>query len=171
MLEIEVKSPCSDLKPVEQRLKEMGATFIEERMEEDTYFDHPCRDFGETDEALRLRRVDGELTLTYKGERIGEETKIREELSTGVGTGACGQILKSLGFSEVGTVIKNRKIYLVDDIEVCLDTVQNLGTFVELEISGEDPGKERKRLFQMMELLGLEENVRLSYLELLMRTE
>lgn len=168
MLEIELKCPCADPRTVERKLKEEGAEFIEQREEVDTYFNHPCRDFMDTDEALRLRRVDDRVVLTYKGERIDEETKTRREVSAVVEGGDCRRILESLGFSKGGTVVKNRRVYRLEGVEICVDAVQDLGTFVELEVRGGDMDRGRGALFDMMERLGLEDTERLSYLELLM---
>ncbi len=53
ILEIEVKAYANRLARVEEKLKEMGAVFIAVVCEKDTYFNHPDRNFAETDEALR----------------------------------------------------------------------------------------------------------------------
>ncbi|MEM4524643.1 MAG: class IV adenylate cyclase, partial [Archaeoglobaceae archaeon] len=56
------------------------ARFLEEKEEFDLYFSHPCRDFAETDEALRIR-VEKKIKMTYKGPKVDEETKTREEVN------------------------------------------------------------------------------------------
>ena len=45
----------------------------------DTYYNHPSRDFAETREALRIRRVDGVPMVTYKGTKLPGEVKARRE--------------------------------------------------------------------------------------------
>ena len=57
MLEIEVKAELDDRRRVESELRHLGARARGERRQVDLYFAHPCRDFGKTDEALRLRLV------------------------------------------------------------------------------------------------------------------
>ncbi|MCU0862079.1 MAG: CYTH domain-containing protein, partial [Methanomassiliicoccales archaeon] len=56
MLEIEVKAPCPDLAGLEARLRSMGARDFGRMLQSDVYYSHPGRDFGETDEALRVRQ-------------------------------------------------------------------------------------------------------------------
>ena len=79
ILEIEVKAYCDDFPEVRMRLEASGAHFLESRVEEDLYFNHPSRDFGKTDEALRLRRVNNNCKITYKGPKLSKETKARIE--------------------------------------------------------------------------------------------
>jgi predicted adenylyl cyclase CyaB len=56
-------------------------------------------------------------------------------------------------------------------IEVALDTVDGLGTFVELETSAQDVDLDfaRQQLASLAEVLGLARNERLSYCELLLK--
>ena len=46
----------------------------------DTYFSHPARDFAATDEALRIRSIDQENFVTYKGPKLDATTKTRREI-------------------------------------------------------------------------------------------
>ena len=54
--EVEQKFPVDDLAPIEAKLSVLGAEISEPRTEVDLYFNHPARDFAQTDEALRLER-------------------------------------------------------------------------------------------------------------------
>lgn len=56
MYEVEVKVPA-DHQAVRSALAGVGAARVETLAQADTYFDAPHRDFAETDEALRVRRV------------------------------------------------------------------------------------------------------------------
>jgi len=73
-----VKFRVEDLSEIEEKLGD--AEFVIEKVEEDIYLNHPCRDFGETDEALRIRRDVEGIRVTYKGRKIDPETKTREEI-------------------------------------------------------------------------------------------
>ncbi|MCJ7517557.1 MAG: class IV adenylate cyclase, partial [Methanomassiliicoccales archaeon] len=77
-------------------------------------------------------------------------------------------IFDILGFKESGRVEKLRTIYSVSGIVVCLDSVSGLGDFVELEFEGEDLDVGKKAILSMMQELGLKDNERRSYLELLL---
>lgn len=169
MLEIETKSPCADLRAVENILMEMGAKLAGRRRQIDIYLSHPLRDFASTDEALRVRKETEAASLTYKGPKIDEDTKSREELKVGISDGdALMAIFDRLGFKESGRVGKLRTIYSVSGISVCLDSVSGLGDFVELEFEGGDLDAGKKAILSMMRELGLKENERRSYLELLL---
>ncbi|PKP56980.1 MAG: class IV adenylate cyclase, partial [Candidatus Altiarchaeales archaeon HGW-Altiarchaeales-1] len=64
MLEVEVKAKINDLEKFEKRLNEINAKFLKKEIQEDIYFNHPCRDFAKTDEALRIRKTGNETFLT-----------------------------------------------------------------------------------------------------------
>jgi adenylate cyclase class 2 len=73
-MELEVKVPCEDLAGLEGRLRRMGASHVEDLEQIDLYFSHPARDFGVTDEALRLRRENQRTAITYKGPKLDKDT-------------------------------------------------------------------------------------------------
>jgi adenylate cyclase, class 2 len=167
ILEIEIKSHCDDHGPVAERLGAMGARHVGTRTELDLYLNHPCRDFRNTDEALRLRRAGGRVILTYKGPKIGTAAKTRREEEVDVAdfektTG----ILGLLGFVEFGSVAKERSIYRLGDVEICLDTVDGVGRFVEIEKKGSDRERIEGELFHLAGELGLDRFERRSYLEM-----
>ncbi len=169
MLEIEVKCPVDELGPIESRLKEQGARFEGEVVQEDRYLAHPCRDFGVTDEGLRLRRVGDEVVLYYKGPKIDKLTKTREELSTPVPDPASLELIfQRLGFRPVEKVEKVRRTYRLGGVEVLLDQVTGLGGFVELEVQDLPLEVGRSMIEEAMKSLGLERTERRSYLELLL---
>ncbi len=169
-IEIEIKAYCKDTASVKQRLEKLGAIFVKTKKESDRYFNHPAKDFGKTDEALRLR-TDGDITiLTYKGPKISEKSKARIEKEVGVhGDEETGEILNHLGFREVGKVVKKRDYYKIDDITICLDEVEGLGSFVELEKIGENVDISENELFKLAGKLGLKKFERKSYLELILK--
>ncbi len=169
MLEVEIKARVSSLQDVEMRLFEMGASYLGEEEQRDVYFAHPCRDFAQSDEALRLRRGGGRVFLTYKGRRLEEVTKTREEVSVGVESFESAKlVLERLGFEKVAEVRKLRRSYRVGDYLVELDRVEGLGEFVEVEKKGEEYSPEE--LLDFLAAMGIERRAieRRSYLELLL---
>lgn len=166
-LEIEVKSYCDDADKVKKLLAGSGASFIETRTERDLYFNHPSRDFAETDEALRLREVNSKCRITYKGPKLSKATKARVEHETEAGDyNTMRNILLSLGFVESGIVEKERHVYSLDGMEITIDHVMGLGTFVEIEKKGKLEDNIEKELFDAAAKLGLNRFERRSYLEL-----
>lgn len=169
MLEIEIKARVQSLEAIEAGLRERGARYLGEEEQLDAYFNHPCRDFAATDEALRLRRARGSVTLTYKGRKLDAVTKTREEVNVGVESyEAAREILLKLGFAEVAQVKKLRRRYRMGDYLVELDQVASLGTFVEVEKRGETYSPEELVGFLASLGIGREAVERRSYLELLL---
>jgi adenylate cyclase, class 2 len=177
--EVEMKFRVGDLRALESRLAELGATVAPPQTEMDEYFAHPARDFAQTDEALRIRRK-GEMNfITYKGPKIDATTKPRREIDLPLPPGettaqAWTGLLDTLGFAAVGRVRKSRRKAKIAwqnrQIEVSLDEVDQVGTYVELELIVETDGVDAARacIGSLAEKLGLAESERRSYLELLL---
>jgi adenylate cyclase class 2 len=167
MLEIEIKSYCDNREDVLQRINSLGGRFKGRVIENDIYFNHPCRDFATTDEALRIRIIDKKNILTYKGPKIGKKTKTRfEEEVPFDHLESMKIVLLRLGFTVVDEVAKTREIYCINDIDICVDEVVNVGNFVELEKMGERKEEIEEELFTLAKELGLHRFETRSYLEL-----
>lgn len=162
MQEVEAKFACSDLQRIATHLEAMGATRGATVVQEDLYYAHPMRDFAATDEALRVRTVNGAVELTYKGPRADGDAKVRTEYNVPSGQNI-HQLLEHLGFHAAATVRKQRESWSWRDCEVTLDTVEGLGTYVEVEqINGDS-----EAVLAVAAALGLRDVEPRSYLELL----
>lgn len=156
------------------RLTELGFLPRGRVYERDVYFNAPDRDFRKTDEALRLRSVDGRALITYKGAKQDDRSSTRAELETGVQSEETAQrLLEALGYQAVFTVHKSRWIFVRGTVTACLDHVQGLGAHLELETLLEDEVNRDAAVDELMALLsplGLSADAltRKSYLELLM---
>ena len=174
MLEVEVKAKVDDLGPIQTRIQERGFSLSGTEEHSDVYLNHPARDFASTDEALRLRRVRRgeveETILTYKGPKLDPTTKTRKEINVNV-AGDALSLLQLNGYTPVLTVKKSRRVYCKEDIEVCLDTVPGLGSFVEIECQSRELEDARARVMSLAGELGLEALERRSYLELLLEKQ
>lgn len=172
MIEVEVKVRADHSK-VRSVLQKLGAIKIGIENQSDSYFAAPHRDFAKTDEALRIRSLDGKAVLTYKGPKLDKVSKTREELETPVDEATTAKILRALGFSEAGIVRKKREVFRAGEITVCLDAVEGLGEFLEVEIIAEDEkdlDTSRKKLFELLKQFGAGEkdSIRTSYLEMVL---
>jgi len=178
--EVEMKFPVTDAAPVIERLLQLGAARERTVHQSDTYFNLPQRDFAETDEAFRIRSVDGRHRVTYKGPLLDEVTKTRREIEVPLGDAAengqrFAEILTALGFREVATVRKRRALFSVNfegrPFEACADSVDRLGEFIELETVTEAAGLDaaRNSVQRLAAALGLENSERRSYLALLLQ--
>ncbi|ASJ03267.1 adenylate cyclase [Thermococcus profundus] len=174
MIEVELKGYAND--EIFERVRR-EFTLVRKEYHEDTYYQHPCRDFSKTDEALRirLRRFNGhfEAFMTYKGPKLNEESKTREEIEVPLtDPDEHARILEKLGFLEVLTVHKVREKYYVEKgVVITLDEVEDLGKFIEIEAlveEGEEIEGKVKYLKSILERLGVREFERRSYLELIL---
>lgn len=141
--EVEGKFPVRDHAAVEAKLRALGAEFGPAQTQIDRYLAHPSRDFRQTDEALRLRRVDEACYVTYKGPKLDPRIKTRYELELPLGQGAetiehFSELFTRLGFRAVTEVRKQRReaafSWQGKSITAALDTVDQVGAFVELEM-------------------------------------
>ncbi len=168
MLEIEVKARLRSPIETKERLLAMGAKYVKTSVQDDTYYNHPARDFAVTDEALRIREQTGQVVLTYKGPKVDKLTKTREEIKVEVFDEVMVKsILTRLGFRKVRKVVKTRNYYTLQGMKVMLDEIDGLGDFIEVEKPGEE--YEPRELIDFLGDIGVGEvdMERKSYLELL----
>ena len=172
MLEIEIKVNVSNIDEIRKNIIAIGGKPSETVTEEDIYYNAPHRDFGITDEALRVRTAGNRTILTYKGPKntlMG--SKIREEHNVTLENGnTFDRIITCLGFRPVAKVRKLREYYTYQDFSIALDRVDDLGQFVEIELITENNAESAaKRVDQLAEKLGVTgERISISYLELLL---
>ena len=188
--EVEMKIPIPDEESIESVLLKLGAKKTNIETQTDVYFDHPCRSFEQTDEALRIRSrgkitkyeespsiPDQKTEMTYKGPKLDSTTKTRLEISLGIADIASAKtILDQLGFRNVATIRKQRSFFLLEDTVISIDSVEHVGLFLELERvveSEELIPSARELIFGQLEKLGLDskDSIRESYLELFLRKE
>lgn len=171
MLEVELKVKIPALDPVRAALVHRNAVFLGRVHEHDIYYNAPHRDFGVTDEAVRVRYTDDHAVVTYKGPKIKKfGLKAREELNFAVESGPDFEtMLDRLGFTKTTDVNKWRETYTSDGATITLDSVDELGTFAEIEIIIEDEKTNpTEQIGRIAREIGAEgEPILASYLELL----
>jgi adenylate cyclase class 2 len=179
MLEIEQKFANADFAVLESRLKQWGAAPAGEHVEADHYFNAPDRDFKATDEAFRLRHVGESNFLTYKGPKRAAAVKVRTELEVALRDGdqaarEMTQLLTHLGYRPVAVVKKRRRMFRLERdgfaVTVCLDDVEGLGRFAEVEVLAPEGRRDtaERALAGLAAELGLKDVERRSYLGLVL---
>ncbi|MBP2144023.1 adenylate cyclase class 2 [Methanococcus voltae] len=191
MIEVEIKVSLEnkDIEKIIADLKDMGFKNSGIKEQIDVYYNGIDRNFRETDEALRIRRsanlnedlsvIDENTYVTYKGKKLDKISKTRVEHETAVeDIDTMDNIFKSLGFKCVKPVRKVRKLLrkvigATEDeyIEASIDKVDDVGQYLELEItveSFEQKDEALEKLFLVLEEIGIDRNnLELkSYLEL-----
>ena len=181
--EVEMKFRAEDVSELERKLQRIGGTsFSEPVMESDSFFLHPCRNFVETDECLRLRQRElpvgtSEHSLTYKGPKIDAITKTRQEIEISITEPERWEsLLIALGFRKSASVQKFRRRQGLTvqnrHVEIVFDTLPALPEssrqFIEMEIlaPAEEVEECRNLILDLAEQLGLNEPIRESYLKL-----
>ena len=177
--EVELKFPTTDAEAFVRRISALGAHAAGEEFQQDRYFDHPSRAFAETDEALRVRQVGERNRITYKGPLEDPIAKTRQELEIPFAAGTeqaerLAEIFRRLGFREVRTVTKHRRLFQLTwqqrELELTVDDVEGLGMFVEIETLSDSADKDAARdsILELASQLQLQGSERRSYLQLLL---
>jgi len=184
--EVEIKFRAGDVRIAEweRQLQQHfgGSGFGEQVTESDSFFQHPCRNFVQTDECLRMRNCifsDGtsQYSLTYKGPKIDTSTKTRQEIEVQITEPERWEsLLKALGFCNVASVRKFRRRMTLTvnhrHVDVLFDTLPDLPEsaqqFIEMETMATEEEVEecRSLLLGIADQLGLCEPIRDSYLKL-----
>jgi adenylate cyclase class 2 len=173
-IEVEMKFKIDSITDIEYQLIEKGGKLQKIVQQRDHYFNHPSRDFAITDEAFRIRESAENIILTYKGPKIDLDSKTRKEYNLELSDMNIAQeILLSLDFKLVAIVAKERKIYLWQDITICLDSIESLGSFLEAEVvvpSEKEYPKAKNQIKKHLKQLGIAipNTIRKSYLELIL---
>lgn len=195
MLEIEVKIKLQNQTNIEKKILGMGCKPLHVIKQIDIYYNSipNTRDFGKTDEALRVRsaiyydfvtqsKIREDHDITYKGPKLDPKVKTRTEYVCPImNADQMDHILLALGYLKVLVITKERKVYEIafhdKNIEICLDQVDGLdGVYLEAEIMAESKQQAptiRNLLLEWIQLLGYSEkdSIRESYLELLLHNQ
>lgn len=165
MIEVEQKFIVENIALLRQRLQAIGAVGGTAEQHADTYYNHPARDFAETGEALRVRRINGLPEITYKGPKLPGSIKARQELQWRLDPGdpegrQTEELLELLGFYRVATVEKWRFPYALaaGAPAIMIDQVTSLGDFAEIELlvpSRTEVEPARQRVANLAAELGL----------------
>ncbi|MBI4039511.1 class IV adenylate cyclase [Candidatus Daviesbacteria bacterium] len=153
--EIEIQVNVENYKPLIKFLKVNG-NFQAEKHQIDEYFSPAYRDFLSTRpvaEWLRLRDDDGKSSINYKNWHFDENGKSYycDEFETKIESiEQVRKILSALNFKSIVVVDKLRKIYMLNDYEVAIDSVKGLGDFVEVEYIGKDEKADPKKITEEM---------------------
>jgi adenylate cyclase class 2 len=134
MIEVEKKFRLTKRQrdAVLKRLPLVGAELEGEDFEENTLFSGDMLEMGSS--VLRLRRVNGRATLTYK-KRLPSASSIkqqREEETVVDDPEAMEAILVSLGFTPALVYEKRRQTWRLGNTEVVIDVLP-FGLFMEIE--------------------------------------
>lgn len=179
--EIEIKLPLNNRQRTLSALLDQGFREISEIREEDTYFNSIYHDMKKHDEALRIRKSTdcrtgiSKTQINFKGPKLDKISMSRMELETEVkDADILTGILTHLEFSPAASVNKTRTYLKCKNITACLDQVDSLGDFLELEVIVQQESERKENLSQMEDLLTalgyhMSDTVQTSYLSMLQK--
>ncbi len=153
-MEIEAKVIVDDLESVAQALLRIGAEGRGAISQRDIYFTDEYGRLLMLGCGLRIRQQSGDVNqtvITFKGPIVKGPFKIRPEIEVEVGDAdAMRKLLEGLGYRMMIEIRKHRQSWRLGDCEICLDEVEGLGKFVEVE------GPSNETVSQTMQTIGLD---------------
>ena len=114
-------------------------------------------DYLQNDHFVRIReKSDGRFIFTVK-KPLSKNVLTKAEYETEISDpGSLEQALFLMGYKMANKVTKVRQTTNVGEFEICIDEVEDLGSFIEIEkISDEDSDAVRSELNDFLELLGV----------------
>lgn len=141
MIECEIKLKIKNPEEIRSKLLSLGFTESDQLTETDTYFDNNNGDIRSNDNALRVRETINHTDnhkycqINYKGKKLDDKTMSRPEYEVEVSSAEdMAKILSFLGYYPVSVQVKKKRTTLRDaSLTACIDYVEGLGDFLELE--------------------------------------
>jgi adenylate cyclase class 2 len=165
MREIEIKIKVKNLDDLEKKLKKEGCVFCEPINQHDTTYSqggnksvYTCTKEG--DIMLRIRRQDKNSEFNIKKQCSCESDNIEYETHIS-DPDSMDKTLKLIGWIPQVEVKKIRRKGKWGIYEICLDQVDKLGSFLEIEKltdDDSDPNEVREELFDKIKVLGLDKS-------------
>jgi adenylyl cyclase CyaB, putative len=160
MQEIEMKFKIDNVEIIKKKLKQLGCKLSKELNQKDTVFVPDINDTstGKGKMFIRIRNANGtnELTLKKRSNSTIESKEIEFEVSS---FDKAYEFLDTLGLVEWVTVEKKRITTNYKKFNICIDEVNRLGNFIEIEIVTEEENRTSFYEQEIMEIakeLGIE---------------
>jgi adenylate cyclase class 2 len=157
-MEIEIRAKVNNLETIKQKVINLGGELIKKTKQIDEYFGEMnlYEKIGYSF-LMRVREENDKKYITYKGAKKREDGVWEEyEFKIDDKEKAISMFF-DMGLEKVIKVMKYREEYKLNNLSICLDKIENLGNFVEIEsLNDNDEGKER--LNKMMEELAIDQN-------------
>ena len=138
-IEIEAKFPLLNKEIAVEKLEKNGNKIENNNIQKDIYYTPYHENFLEAkpiSEWLRIRNTDSEKTINYKNwSNNGKNNKIScKEIEIGIDDyNGMIELLNALDFKQTIVVEKVRNSWEYNGIIISIDTINNLGDFIELE--------------------------------------
>jgi adenylate cyclase class 2 len=161
MKEIEIKALLKNKDSVIEKIKALGCTLSNPIKQIDTvYTQIPAKTVDEylkNSHFVRIReKSDGTFILTVK-KPLSKEVLTKAEHETEIKNATeLERAILLMGYGVANKVTKHRQTAIYKNFEICLDEVEGLGSFIEVEkMSDEDVDSVRKELNDFIVTLGI----------------
>lgn len=164
--EIEVKAKADNLEELASKLESLGCAIAPPVRQNDAIFADAkygaFEEFQPNKNLLRIRESNGKFFFTIKQPKANQMDSIEYETEISNPEGM-KETLLLMGYQEVIQVHKTRRKTNHNGWEICLDEIDGLGSFVEVEkITDEaDAEKVQNELFAFLEGLGVKREDRI----------
>lgn len=141
-IELEIKARVKDISSMHMKLKSIAKFICEEKCT-DTYFVHKSINDPSSNQRIRLRKNNTKYTVCYKEEIA---TKV-ESTKDGIEFNVCNEVefdisnveafrkfANRLCLKEIWSRKKIRSIYHLDNIQIELNSIEQIGDFIEIEV-------------------------------------
>lgn len=173
-MEIEVKARLKDKDAIMKKLATLGCEFSPVKTQDDMVWVEKTgtlNEFLSNKVFLRIRIQNGEkVIMTAKKPKAlsGDGALVKREHEVVVHSAEEARgILDMLGLKEAVRVVKKRQTCGYKEFEICVDEIENLGSFIEMEKIAEQEDAEaiQKEMFDFLGTLGIlpEDQVKKGY--------
>jgi len=163
--EVEVKARIFDKKLIEEKLQDLECALSEPVRQEDAIYvnhNHPFDQHVPGNQYLRIRQSNNQALFTVKQPLSNDLDAIEHEVAIDDAE-EMREILLMLGYREEIQVKKYRRKAQYGEYEICLDDVDALGSFIEVEkiTDEEDSEAVQNELFEFLMSLGIRKEDRI----------
>lgn len=161
MREIELKFKVENMDSLMERLKELDCKIGDIVFQNDTIYVVDLNHVESVENSiwLRVRKENEkvELNLKKQSSKIQESKEIEFEVSS---YEKANQLLETLGYQKWVVVNKKRRYSKYLNYNLCIDEVERLGSFIEIEVLVEEEDREDyiPKLLEVAKLFQLTEN-------------
>ncbi len=144
MREVELKFLKIKVEEIKKKLNEIGAQLKYEAQTE--MYPFLAKGFSSSDsnmQYLRIRKINDDVTITYKDPAKKSDMTAREEIEIKVNDYKQAiKLIEKLGFKKGKIFKKKRAHYELGNIHFELDTLENIQTYLEVETQSEEDMKQ-----------------------------
>ncbi len=157
-MEIELRFKVKNLASIEKKLQNLQAKFVKEKKQIDKYFGEISL-YKKVNYSFLLRvRIEADkVFLTYKGDNFKKAGVWQEYDFLIEDENKAESMIRDMGFEEVIIVEKYRKEYTLNNLTICLDRIEGLGEFVEIEYL-DDKNDSKQKHQELIEKLEINES-------------